>query len=115
MAYPPYSTRFLLRSVSVSTAQTYTVPANRVAIVTCMTALKSAAATPVDVLASVTDTGSATTASIWFASFIGTTKIESALWNGHVVLNPGDVLTMQRSGAAGSAMFTASGYLLTIT
>lgn len=111
---PPYSTRFVdaLNSTSPA-AVSYTVPPNKTAIISCMTATKAAAATPVDVTFSVLPTGSGSLTTIWFSSMISTAKIQTDLWNGHVVLNAGDQVTAQRSTAAGTWGATISGYLLT--
>lgn len=95
-----------------ATAVTYTVPANKTIIVSCMTATKAAAATPTDVTFSLLPTGSGSLTTIWFSSMISTTKIQTDLWNGHVVANAGDQLTAQRSTAAGTWGATISGYLL---
>jgi len=112
--FPPYSTRFLANAAAAAGAVSYVVPGDRVAVIRTMTAMKTIAATPVDVLFTLTVTGSGLAVPLWFASFVGVAKIESALWNGNLVLNAGDTVTMQRSGAAGSWSGTVSGFLLTV-
>lgn len=89
------------------------MPTGYKASVKGMTAYKAVAATPVDVLFQIFAPGDATGTPIWIASMIGTTKVESQVWSGTVVLNAGWTLRVQRSSAAGTWSASASGYLLT--
>lgn len=116
MAYRPiYSTRFILGRVSTAgTPQlTYTVPAGRVAVIDCMTAVKSIAATPTQVSFAIDPTGAGGPISLWWVNMPGTTVIENALWQGRCVLDAGDQIQVTRSGAASDAAVSVSGWLLT--
>jgi len=110
---PVYSKNFHKTGTQTTGVIDFVVPTGYVAVVKGMTAYKTVAATPVDVLFSIFAPGDATASPIWIASMIGTTKVESLTLLTDVVLQAGWTLRVQRSTAAGSWSATASGFLLT--
>ena len=115
MAWSPvYSTRFLLGRIHTAGTPviTYTVPADKVAVVTCMTATKQSAATAAQASFFITPSGSGTGITVWYVTQPSTTIIENALWLGRLVMHPGDVLSAARGSAASDLTVTVSGFLL---
>lgn len=111
--YPPYSTRFIAGVVKTTpaTSITYTVPAGKVAIVSCLTA-GDIAAGPNGAGFYITPAGG-TAGYIAILSLPTATTFETGLWTGHVVLIAGETLTATFIGTTAGTYVTASGYLIT--
>lgn len=109
---PVYSKNFLKTGTQTTGIIDYVVPTGYVASVKGLTAYKTIAATPVDVLFGMFAPGDATLTPIWIAVMLGTTKVESLTLLTTAVLEAGWTLRVQRSTAAGSWSAQASGFLL---
>lgn len=110
---PVYSKNFLKTGTQTTGNFDYVVPTGYRASIKGMTAYKAVAATPVDVFFGIFAPGDATLTPVWIAVMLGTTKVESMVWNGTVVIEAGWTLRATRSTAAGTWSASASGFLLT--
>lgn len=113
MARPPYSRRFIIGTVSASVnTLSYTVPAGMVAVIRTVTATKTTAATASNVLAFIDPAGPGAGIVFWYGAMPSTAVIQSVQFEGRVVAEAGDVISVQRS-ISGDTMVTVTGYLLT--
>jgi len=114
---PPYSTTFIsafLQPAPATGSATYTVPAGRVAIITCQTAVKDVIGPFSWYLFGLVRPGPAINGYTWVAELPSTTQIQSALWNGHIVGEAGSIITVARGLATSSGRVNVAGYLLTV-
>jgi len=103
MAYPVYSTRFIL-APSLAAPVTYTVPAGLRAVLRDASCLLTAAG-------AVALYFGINGVYVWASAPAANGVNESPHWTGRVILNPGDVLELGATQAVGGQ---ASGYLLSL-
>lgn len=103
MAFPVYSTRFVLSS-NLATNPTYTVPVGKVMVVRDATCVLSSAGS---VYLAILLNG----IPVWQSGLTTTTAVEAPHFRGHIVGFAGDVLLLNANQLVGGQ---ASGYLLTL-
>lgn len=112
--FPPYSTRFIAGIVKTTPATTitYTVPAGRTAVISCLTV------TDIAVGAGqagfyISPTGSVPAGYVYVFTPVSPTVIEAGSFLCHIVLEAGAAITASWIGTNSGSYVTASGYLLT--
>lgn len=112
MTRPVYSQDFIQSAAQTAGTVNYTVPTGYVMSLRGMTAYKSTAATACSVYAAITDVTNTFNTVIWIANLLSVTTVQSEVWNGMVVAQPGCKLVFGRLSAGGTWFVSASGFLL---